>query len=102
MDTISGFPKKSYENSVQEKDPRNHENGVHGARVTIRYEIQMPGIRFVNGSGTMHREQSPFVEFATDRVIVKKEPEEVYRSENFSTTRTLSPRTVMGMGTTLS
>jgi hypothetical protein len=32
------------------------------------------------------------------RLVKKKN----YRSENFSTTRTLSPRTVIGMGTTLS
>jgi len=32
----------------------------------------------------------------------KKETGEIYRSANFSTTRTLSPRTVIGIGTTLS
>ncbi|MEN6443834.1 MAG: hypothetical protein ABFC71_08780 [Methanoregula sp.] len=32
MDTISGFPGKSYEKIVQEKDSGNRENGVHGAR----------------------------------------------------------------------
>ena len=31
-----------------------------------------------------------------------KKKEKNYRSENFSTTRTLSPRTVIGIGTTLS
>lgn len=32
LDTISGFSGKSYEKSVQEKDPGNRENGVHRAR----------------------------------------------------------------------
>jgi hypothetical protein len=33
MDTISGFSGKSYKEIVQKKDPGNHGNGVHGARV---------------------------------------------------------------------
>jgi hypothetical protein len=33
---------------------------------------------------------------------IKKKDMRNYRSENFSTTRTLSPRTVIGIGTTLS
>ena len=32
LDTLSGFSGKSYEKSVQEKDPGNRENGVHHAR----------------------------------------------------------------------
>ena len=35
MDTINGFSGKSYEKIVQEKDPGNRENGVHGARNVI-------------------------------------------------------------------
>jgi hypothetical protein len=35
MDTIYGFSGKSYEKIVQEKDPGNRENGVHGARNVI-------------------------------------------------------------------
>jgi hypothetical protein len=35
MDTIYSFSGKSYEKIVQEKDPGNRENGVHGARNVI-------------------------------------------------------------------
>jgi hypothetical protein len=35
MDTIYGFSGKSYEKIVQEKDPGNRENGVHGTRNVI-------------------------------------------------------------------
>jgi hypothetical protein len=35
MDTIYGFSGKSYVKFVQEKDPGNRDNGVHGARNVI-------------------------------------------------------------------
>jgi len=38
----------------------------------------------------------------TNNTVAFAIKKESYRSENFSTTRTLSPRTVIGIGTTLS
>jgi hypothetical protein len=35
MDTMYGFSEKYYEKIVQEKDPGNRENGVHGAQKMI-------------------------------------------------------------------
>ncbi|MCX6684479.1 MAG: hypothetical protein NTZ37_07125 [Methanoregula sp.] len=35
MDTIYSFSGKSYEKIVQEKDPGNRENGVHGVQSSI-------------------------------------------------------------------
>jgi len=40
MDTIIAFSGNSYEKIVQEKDPGNHENGVHGARI-LHYQIDI-------------------------------------------------------------
>jgi hypothetical protein len=46
MGTMYGFSGKSYEKIVQEKDPGNRENGVHGARNIVGKLTEM---RFKSG-----------------------------------------------------
>lgn len=68
-----------------------------GIRIPVRTKGTAAGYDTKNKSPRHH----PGITASRD-TFTKKEDRIPYRSANFSTTRTLSPRTVIGIGTTLS
>jgi hypothetical protein len=70
------FPEKSYEKCVQEKDPRNRKNGVHGARITILCEVEKAAVRECGDADPLPGHRTPGTDGdIVDRLSIRKSVE---------------------------